>query len=397
VRQQPTKEIEAMLVVIPKEILHAEKRVAAIPETVEKLRAKGFDVAVESGAGAGIFISDAEYEKAGAKIVKDVEELFAKADVILKVKQPIFNEAKKKHEVDMMPKGSTLVTFLHPAAPGSHDIVRKLRDRQITSFTMDGIPRISRAQRMDALTSMSTVTGYRAVLDAAERLPRFLPMISTAIGNIKPANVLVVGTGVVGLQAVATAKRLGAVVKAWDIREAARTEAGSLGAKIAGFEVPKELAIAEGGYAKLLPEDWVKKEQAAIQEVVAESDIVVLSALVPGSLAPVIVTKEAVARMKPGSVIVDVSIDQGGNCALTKAGEEVIENNVKICGLQNIPGHMAMPATWLYANNMFHYIDNLFKKVPGSADLEDEIPRASLVTMQGKIHFKPALDAMGGR
>jgi len=290
-----------------------------------------------------------------------------------------------------------LATFLHPAAPGSHDIVRMLRDRNITSFTMDGIPRISRAQRMDALTSMSTVTGYRAVLDAAQHLPRFMPMIGTAIGPIKPANVLVVGAGVVGLQAIATAKRLGGVVKAWDIREAARTEAGSLGAKVVGFEVPKELAIAEGGYAKLLPEDWLKKEQAAIQEVVAESDVIVLSALVPGALAPVIVTKEAVSRMKPGSVIVDVSIDQGGNCALTRAGEEVVENNVRICGLQNIPGRMAMHSAWLYAHNMFHYVDNLYKKVPGKPDLEDEIVRASLVTMDCKIHFGPALDAMGER
>jgi len=384
-----------MRIAIPKEILHAEKRVAAIPETVEKLRKKGFEVAVESGAGAGIFIQDAEYEKAGAKIEKDVEKLMGEADVILKVKQPIFNEAKKKHEVLMMPKGSVLATFLHPAAPSSHDIVRMLRDRNITSFTMDGIPRISRAQRMDALTSMSTVTGYRAVLDAAQHLPRFLPMIGTAIGPIKPANVLVVGAGVVGLQAVATAKRLGGVVKAWDIREAARTEAGSLGAKVVGFEVPKELAIAEGGYAKLLPEDWLKKEQAAIADVVAESDVIVLSALVPGALAPVIVTKEAVARMKPGSVIVDVSIDQGGNCALTRPGEEVVENNVRICGLQNIPGRMAMHSAWLYAHNMFYYVDNLYKNVPGKPDFEDEIVRASLVTMDGKIHFGPALEAMG--
>jgi len=385
-----------MQVCIPKEILHAEKRVAAIPETVAKLRAKGFDVAVEAGAGAGIFIADADYEKAGATIVKDVEQLFAQADVVLKVKQPIFNEAVQKHEVDMMRPGSTLVTFLHPAAPDSHAMVRKLRDRQLTSFTMDGIPRISRAQRMDALTSMSTVTGYRAVIDAAMHLPRFLPMIGTAIGPIKPANVLVVGAGVVGLQAIATAKRLGGVVRAWDIREAARTEAGSLGAKVVGFEVPRELAIAEGGYAKLLPEEWLKKEQIAIEDVVAESDIVVLSALVPGSLAPIIVTKAAVARMKPGSVIIDVSIDQGGNCELVQAGQEVVVNNVVISGVQNIPGRMAMQASWLYAHNMFHYVDNLFKQVPGSPDLEDEIVRASLVTKEGAILFKPALDAMGG-
>ncbi len=386
-----------MQIVIPKEILHAEKRVAAIPETVEKFRKKGFEVAVEAGAGEGIFISNGDYLQAGATIVRDVEDLFSRADLILKVKQPIFNESKKKHEVDMMPKGSTLVTFLHPAAPDSHDMVRKLRDRHITAFTMDGIPRISRAQRMDALTSMSTVTGYRAVLDGAQHLPKFLPMIGTAIGPIKPATVLVVGAGVVGLQAIATAKRLGAVVKAWDIREAARTEAGSLGAKVEGFDAPQELAIAEGGYAKLLPEEWLKKEQAAIQEIVAQADIVVLSALVPGSLAPIIVTREMIAKMKPGSVIVDVSIDQGGNCALTKPSQEVFENNVRICGLQNIPGRMAMHSTWLYANNIYYYVENLYKTVSDPPDFEDEIVRASLVTREGKILFKPALDAMGER
>lgn len=384
-----------MRVVIPKEILPAEKRVAAIPETVAKLRSKGFEVAVESGAGAGIFISDADYEKAGAIIEPDVERLLASADVILKVKQPIFNEAKKKHEVDMMPDGAILVTFLHPAAPDSHDMVRKLRDRHITSFTMDGIPRTSRAQRMDALTSMSTVTGYRSVLIAAQHLPRFVPMIGTAIGAVKPAQVLVVGTGVVGLQAIATAKRLGAVVTAWDIREAARTEAISLGAKVVGFDVPQELAIAEGGYAKLLPAEWLEKEQKAIEDVVAESDIIILSALVPGALAPVIVTRKAVSRMKPGSVIVDVSIDQGGNCELTKPGQEIVEYDVTVSGLQNIPGRMAMHASWLYAHNMFHYVDNLFKTVPGSPDLSDDIVAASLVTKGGQILFKPALEAMG--
>lgn len=384
-----------MRVVIPKEILPAEKRVAAIPESVVKLRAKGFEVVVESGAGQGIFISDADYEKAGAVIEPDVERLLAGADVILKVKQPIFNEAKGKHEVEMMPDGAVLVTFLHPAAPDSHDMVRMLRDRHITSFTMDGIPRTSRAQRMDALTSMSTVTGYRAVLIAAQHLPRFVPMIGTAIGAVKPAQVLVVGAGVVGLQAIATAKRLGAVVRAWDIREAARTEAVSLGAKVVGFDVPTELAIAEGGYAKLLPAEWLAKEQQAIEAVVADSDIVILSALVPGALAPVIVTRAAVSRMKPGSVIVDVSIDQGGNCALTQAGREVVEHDVCVSGLQNIPGRMAMHATWLYAHNMFHYVDNLFKAVPGSPDLADDIVAASLVTRGGRILYQPALEAMG--
>jgi len=384
-----------MRIAIPKEILHEEKRVAAIPETVEKYRRQGYEVAVESGAGAGIFITDDDYKTAGAVIVKDVEELYKTADIILKVKQPVFNDQKKKHEVDMMPENSTLVTFLHPAAPDCHEMVKKLKARNIRSFTMDGIPRISRAQRMDALTSMSTVTGYRSVLDAAMKLPKFVPMIGTAIGTIKPATVLVVGAGVVGLQAIATAKRLGAIVKAWDIREAARTEAGSLGAKVEGFEVPSDLAIAAGGYARQLPEDWLKKEQQALESIIGQFDIVVLCALVPGSLAPRILTKEAVHKMKPGSVIVDVSIDQGGNCELTKAGSEVIEKGVMICGLQNIPGRMAVHSSWLYANNMYHYIDNLFKNGSQKPDMDDEIVQASLVTLDGQIVFKPALEAMG--
>jgi len=386
-----------MRIAVPKEILASEKRVAATPETVARYREKGYEVAVESHAGEGIFISDEEYRKAGAVIVADVEELMGNADLILKVKQPVFNKEKNKSEVDMMRPGCTLVTFLHPAAPDSHDVVRKLRDRNITSFTMDAIPRISRAQRMDALTSMSTVTGYRAVLDAAIRFPRFLPMIGTAIGTIKPATVLVVGVGVVGLQAVATAKRLGAVVKAWDIREAARKEAGSLGAKVEGFEVPPEVALGKGGYASALPPDWLKKEQAAIQPLAASSDIIVLSALVPGSLAPVIITKETVAAMKPGSVIVDVSIDQGGNCELTKPGQEISANGVLVTGVQNIPGRMAVHATWLYAQNMFYYIENLYPNGRGEIHFDDEIVRNSLVTRNKEIVFKPALEAMGDK
>ncbi len=383
-----------MRIVVPKEILHAEKRVAAIPETVEKFRRKGFDVAVQAGAGEGIFVSDEAYKRAGAEIVTDVQELFDMADLILKVKQPIFNEVVGKHEVDMMPRSATLVTFLHPASPDSHEMVRKLANRGILSFTMDGIPRISRAQRMDALTSMSTVAGYRAVLDAAEYLPRFLPMVGTAIGAIKPATVLVVGAGVAGLQSIATAKRLGAVVKAWDIRESARQEAASLGAKVEGFEVPVGLAIADGGYAKQLPDTWLLQEQKAIQDIAHQIDIMILSALVPGSLAPILVTDEAVACMKPGSVIIDISIDQGGNCELTRPGQDVVKHDVRVCGVQNLPGRMPMQSSWLYANNMYYYIENMFKHGSQSPDLTDEIVRTSQVTSDGKIVYEPALEAM---
>jgi H+-translocating NAD(P) transhydrogenase subunit alpha len=372
-----------MRLAIPKEILPDEKRVAATPETVKKYLALGFKVFVESLSGEGIGRSDGEYEHAGAQIVQDVEELFSQADLIVKVKQPIFNESRGKHEVDMMREGSLLITFLHPAAPDNHGMVRMLRDRHITSFTMDGIPRITRAQRMDALTSMSTVTGYKSVLIAANEMPRFVPMMGTAIGTVPPASFLVVGAGVVGLQAVATAKRLGGVVKVVDIREEARKEAASLGAKLVGFEVPKELAAGEGGYARALPEDWLEKERQALAPLVAESDVLILSALVPGEIAPVLITEEMASHMKRGAVIIDVSIDQGGNCAITERGRMAHKNGLHICGIQNIPGRLAEHASWLYAMNMYHYVENVFKKGLETPDFDDEIVSHSLVTHHG--------------
>lgn len=383
-----------MRIAIPKEILGGERRVAATPDTVRKYIKMGHEVLVEAGAGSGIYASDEEYVAAGAKVVADVQELFRQAQLILKVKQPIFNEKVGKHEVDMMPEGVMLVTFLHPAAPESHAMVRKLRDRKILAFTMDGIPRITRAQRMDALTSMSTCTGYRAVLQAALHLPKFVPMIGTAIGTIKPAEVLVIGTGVVGLQAIATAKRLGAIVHGWDIRSAARTEAESLGAKMDGFEVPDSIAMAEGGYAKSLSEDWLVKEREALAPIVAKADIIILCALVPGALAPVLITDAMIKTMKPGSVIVDVSIDQGGNCSASEAGQEVVVHDVVVSAVANIPGRLPVHSTWLYANNMVSFIENLLKQGT-TPDYNDVIVAESLVAKDGKIMFKQALEAMG--
>jgi len=354
----------------------------------------GFKVIVECSAGKGSLWSDDEYEKAGAKITKETESLFSQSDIILKVKQPCFNDKIGKHEVEMMREGTILITFLHPAAPSNHEMIRLLRDRNITAFTMDGIPRTSRAQKMDALTSMSTVTGYKSVLIASNHLPKFVPMIGTAIGTIKPANFLIVGVGVVGLQAIATAKRLGGMVKVVDIREDARKDAASLGAKIAGIDVPSDLATGEGGYAKALPHEWLEKERSMLRPLVEESDILILSALVPGEVAPVLITKEMAVNMKPGSVIVDVSIDQGGNCVLTKPGCEIIENDVYICGLLNIPGSVPVHASWLYEKNMLEYVKNLFKKGIGSLDMEDDIVQHSIVTYQGKIVHHGTIKAM---
>ncbi|MBF0119626.1 MAG: NAD(P) transhydrogenase subunit alpha [Desulfobacterales bacterium] len=385
-----------MIIGIPKEIMLEEKRVAAIPETVTKYIAKGHKVIVEYSAGEGIFISDADYQKAGAEIIKDTQELFHKAETLLKVKQPEFNEKVGKHEIEMMKKETVLITFLHPAAPNSRNNLEMLEKKGMTALTMDGIPRISRAQRMDALTSMSTVTGYRSVIIAASRLPKFIPMMGTAIGMVKPANFLVIGIGVVGLQAIAAAKRLGGVIKAMDIRQEAQKEAESLSAKIVGFDIPQDLAKADGGYAKALTKEWLEKEREALAPAISEADVIILSALVPGEVAPIIITKKMLSTMRPGSVIIDVSIDQGGNCEATVPGKEVVVNNVLVSGLQNIPGGMAVHSTWLYANNMFHYFENAFKDGV-NLDMKDEIVISSLVTREGKILHKGALKALGRR
>ena len=385
-----------MVIGIPKEILKEERRVAALPETVARYVAMGFKVVVETAAGQGVYRADKKYAAAGAEIVADAKALFDCADIVLKVKQPCFNEAIGRHEAELVRPDAVLICFLHPAAPGNHATVRTLCDRRVTSLTMDGIPRITRAQTMDALTSMSTITGYRSVLIAAGHFPRFIPMIGTAIGAIQPAQILVVGTGVVGLQAIATAKRLGGIIKAVDIREEARREAGSLkGTQVVGFEVPAEVAHGEGGYARALPDEWLERERELLRPIVPQTDIIILSALVPGEVAPILVTEDMVRSMKPGSVIMDISIDQGGNCAMTEPGRETVVNDVYVCGTANIPGSIAVDATWLYAHNMLHYVENLFPNGPGAPRLDDEIVQHSLVTIGGEIVHKGALKAMG--
>jgi proton-translocating NAD(P)+ transhydrogenase subunit alpha len=384
-----------MLIGIPKEIMYKENRVAALPETIEKFKKLGFDVLVETKAGLGAFTDDDTYRKAGAEIAADAAEVFEKSDVILKVKEPQFNEQFNKHEIDMLKENQTLITFIHPATPSNHEDVKKMQARNITTFTMDGIPRISRAQRMDPLTSMSAITGYKAIIIAAANFPKFIPMVGTSIGMIKPANILVIGTGVVGLQAIATGKRLGGVVKAVDIRPDAQKEAESLGVKVVGFDAPPEMVIGKGGYAKALSNEWLEKEREALKPLVAESDIIVLSALVPGEVAQHLITKEMVETMKPGSVIVDVSIDQGGNCEMTDPGKELIHQGVYICGIKNIPGSLPVHSSWLYANNLYYFVENLFKDGAEEFDMNDEIIKDALVTHKGKLYHQGTLKAMG--
>ena len=377
---------EGMIIGVPTEIMHGEGRVSSTPETVKKMVAEGATVLVQKGAGNKSFFSDEEYVAAGATIIERADEIFAKADVILKVKEPLFNEEVGKHESEMLRDGQYLITFLHPAAPVNREPMKKLRDTGCISLTRDGIPRITRAQTMDALTSMSTVAGYKGMLMAASYMTKFVPMVGTAVGVLKPANVVVIGTGVAGLQSVATAKRLGAVVTAIDIRPAAAEQARSLGAKTLETGVPAELAVGQGGYALQLPAEWLEKERAAIYDTIVAADVVICSALIPGELAPVIVTEEMVKAMAPGSVIVDIAIDQGGNCALTKAGEEFrTENGVLVSGVKNIPGMMPTASTWMFAQNIYNLLAYLAKDGKIVLDREDPIVASSLTTINKEI------------
>ncbi len=384
-----------MLIGVPKEIMHDENRVAATPETVKQFCADGHTVLVERGAGEGAFFPDAQYEAAGAEIVEDVRELYDRADLILKVKEPLFNEKVGAHEIDLMHRGQYLITFIHPASPVNHEMVRKMAANGVIGLTLDGVPRISRAQNMDALTSMSTCAGYRGIVMAAERLAKFIPNIFCAVGSIKPANVLVIGTGVAGLQAIATAKRLGAITYAADIRSAAREQAQSLGAKIVDLGIPDEISVAEGGYARAVTGEWLEKEREALRAVIGKMDIVFLSALVPGKLAPVMVTEDMVRSMAPGSVIVDIAIDQGGNCEITTPGITDVKYGVTIEGIKNIPGYLPTSSTWMFAKNVYNLTRHLVKDGRIALNPDDPIDASILVTDGEKIVHKGALEAMG--
>ncbi len=384
-----------MIIGIPREILEREHRVAALPDEVEAYVRMGFEVLVEAGAGEGALHQDAEYASAGARIVSDTEELFAGSDVILKVKQPHFNAKVGRHEAEMVRSGAMLITFLHPAAPANHEIIRTLRDRNVTSLTMDGIIRIPRAKSMDALSSMSLVTGYKAVILAAAALPRFVTPIETPMGTTEPTEFLIIGAGVVGMQAISTALRLGAVVKVFDVRESARAEAARLGAEVVGFEVPEDLVLDEIGSAEALSTDWLAREREALAPHVASANVIVASVLVPGEVAPVLITEEMVASMRPGSVIVDVSVDQGGNCAATVPAQEVVVRGVTVMGYINIPGSVPVHASWLYSKNMLEFVRNLFRDSAGEPAWDDEIVRHALVTRNEAIIHAGARRAMG--
>ena len=383
-----------MVIGIPKEIMHSEDRVSATPETCAKLIKDGHRVLVEKGAGAGAYFHDEDYAAAGAELLDGAKEIYDRSDMILKVKEPLFNEQLGVHEIDLMRRGQYLITFIHPASPANHQMVKNMASKGVIALTLDGVPRITRAQSMDALTSMSTCAGYKGILIAANLLPAFVPQIFCAVGMIKPLNALIIGVGVGGLQALATAKRLGAVTYAVDIRSSAREQAASLGAKVIDIEIPEDKAAGPGGYALNLSPELLEHERSLIAPHLPKMDIVFLSALVPGKLAPVLLTNEMVKTMKPGSVIVDISIDQGGNCEATVPGEVVEKDLVQVVGIKNIPGLLPQSSTWMFAQNMYNLVKYLVKDGQMVLDESDPIVQGILTTKDGEVVHQGAREAM---
>jgi H+-translocating NAD(P) transhydrogenase subunit alpha len=369
-----------MKIAIPKERRPDEARVAASPETVKKLIALGFEVAVESGAGKGASVPDEAYRKAGAEIAADATVAFGRADVIAKVRRPQPGETKG------LKPGALVICIADPFRAG--DELAPLAQSGATVFAMDLIPRITRAQSMDVLSSQANLAGYKAVLDAAAVYGRAFPMMMTAAGTVSPAKVLVMGAGVAGLQAIATAKRLGAVVSATDVRPAAKEQVESLGGKFVAVE-DEEFKQAEtaGGYAKEMSAEYQKKQAALIAETIEKMDIVITTALIPGRPAPKLVTKDMVASMKPGSVIVDLAVETGGNCELSEPGRVVEKNGVKIVGYQNVPSRLAADASALYARNIYNFVELLVDKETKqlAVNWEDKIIAETCIIRDGKV------------
>jgi NAD(P) transhydrogenase subunit alpha len=376
-----------MKVGIPKEIYPHERRVAATPDTVQKIRKLGLEVLVQAGAGDPSDLSDATYAEAGAKIVPDAASLWAQADLVLKVRQPTFLPGSTRHEADLLKERGALISFIWPAQ--YKELVERLAARKATVIAMDAIPRITRAQRMDALSAMANVAGYRAVIEAASHFGRFFPGQMTAAGRVKPAQILVLGAGVAGLAAVAAARSLGAVVRAFDTRPAVREQVESLGASFLEFKFD-ESGEGTGGYAKEMSEAYLAAEQALISQHAKQSDIIISTALIPGKPAPQLITSGAVVSMAHGSVIVDMAAEQGGNCALTERDKVVEKFGVTIIGLTDLPSRMARQSSELYATTVFNLVKDLIHPEKGfHINLEDEIHRGALVLKEGELMWPP--------
>ena len=366
-----------MKIAVPKEIAPGERRVALTPEAVAGLVKSKLEVLVEGGAGDGAFHRDEAFTQAGAQIVPDAATLYRQADVVTKVQKPTFEE------VDQLREGSVLVSFLQ--ALSSPDLVQRLATRRITSFGMESIPRISRAQKMDALSSQANIAGYKAVLIAAESLAKFFPMMMTAAGTVFAARVLVIGAGVAGLQALATARRLGAQVWGYDVRPVVKEQVESLGAKFLEFNLGLTDAEDKGGYAKALSADASRRQQELLNERSKDFDVIITTALVPGKPAPRLITKETVAGMRSGSVIVDLAAEAGGNCELTEPDQVVTKHGVTIHGPTNLPSSMPVHASQLYARNVTELLREFVKDGALALQFDDEVIKGACVTHGGSI------------
>lgn len=378
-----------MLIAVPRETTPGETRVAMTPDAARRVVDEQRELRLESGAGERAGFDDAAYREVGAEVADGPRALHEGADVVLRVRPP--RPLDDGHEADLLPDGSVLVGLLDPH--GSADLFRRLADRNVTAYSLELLPRITRAQRMDALSSMSTVAGYKAALVAANSLDKFFPMLMTAAGTVSPAKVFVLGAGVAGLQAIATCRRLGAEVEAFDIRPEVAEQVESLGADFVHLEEEdEELAGAgggEGGYAEELSDEEQAREREMIGRHVAEADVVITTAQVPGGKAPTLVTAEMVGDMRPGSVIVDLAGESGGNCELTRTGETVREHGVVIRAPANLPASLPVHASQMYARNLTSFLDHIAPEGRVEIDLEDEIQEACCVTHDGDVRFEP--------
>jgi NAD(P) transhydrogenase subunit alpha len=379
-----------MKIAVPRETAQGETRVALTPQMAGQLIGDGVEVIVEKGAGEGSFISDEEFREAGATIVPDAAALYGQADMLLRVGRPT------DEEVGMLRKGAILIGTLGTLS--NPKLAEKLAKAGVTAISMDAIPRITRAQSMDTLSSQSTVGGYKAVLIAAERLPKFFPLLTTAAGTVRPARVLVFGAGVAGLMAIGTARRLGAVVEATDVRPVVKEQVQSLGGTFLEVEMTEEekaQAETAGGYAQEMSEDYKRRQAELIASRVGQADAIITTALIPGRPAPRLITEEMVKSMRAGSVIIDMAAEAGGNCELTEAGKEVVKHGVLIIGLTNLPATMPASATQMYAKNLQTLVKHLVKDGKVELSFDDEITRGATITHNGKVIHEATAKALG--
>jgi NAD(P) transhydrogenase subunit alpha len=371
-----------MKVAVPREIHPGERRVAATPETVKRLLQLGFEVLIGAGAGAGSSMADADYAAAGARIVSDVVALWHDADIVLKVRPPEQDSALGRHEADLLRPSATLVSFIWPAS--NEALVQQLGARRVTVLAMDQVPRVTRAQKMDALSSMANIAGYRAIIEAASFFGRFFTGQMTAAGKVPPAKVLVIGAGVAGLSAIGTARSLGAIVRAFDTRPAVKEQVESMGAEFLTVALAED-GTGQGGYAKTMSPEFIAAEMALFAEQARQVDIIVTTALIPGKPAPRLLDAAVVHGMKPGSVIVDLAAEAGGNCEFTKPGQVVQERGVTVIGYIDLPSRLAPTASQLYGTNLCHLLSDMGGAKSWRVDLEDEVVRGALVLLDGEL------------